>query len=468
MSVQPIIVANKELDLISIYHSSLKKDYAAGVGSVEIYNINQFAINIICVIGDYGNEGSEIIKTHASTAPTGNTVTFASNTTKPHSKDTPIHIYAFDQIEFSHADTLTGSKSVLGSIQNLDPTQSEVGYNDTANTSGYYFTRYKNSITGNFSDYSDGIPYSGLPINTVGYAIDTAMNELDAKFSETLTFTKLIGVSRQMLKLVRGKMKAWSKYQEYDYLVGTASQGTNKIPVPNTLYDKNSNRSVLNVRIGSNGIPLNQIDRDEYLRLSDDSRNTTVVTQAAIAATSIVLADTSDLDDSGSIDIFVSGVKYTISYSVNTRSTNTLSGIGTDQITIIIPVSTEVWQNAEYGTPEYFNVSDGYLYFWPMVSSSYEGRNIVMDFYTDIEEIDSQMDVILGTKFDMLIPYLKWKIRTFTENNGKEDLKDPSLSEFRELLNDAKANDAGAEEQGFRPRNRNVRTLRDSVSNHYL
>lgn len=462
------MVSNKELDLIAIYHSSLKKDYASGVSAVEIYNINQFAINQIVLIGEYGNEGSEIIKTHAATAPTGNTVTFASNTTKPHPKDTPIYIYAFDQVEFSHADTLAGSKTVLGSIQNLDPTQDEMGLNDTANTTGYYFTRYKNSITSVFSDYSDAIPYSGMPINTVGYAIDTAMNELDAKFSDTLTFTKLIGAARQMLRLVRGKMKAWAKYQEYDYIAGTISQGVRRIAVPTTLYDKNSNRSVLNVRIGNNDISLTPVDRDEYLRRVGEAKYTEVATQAEIAATSLVLDDTSDLDDSGSVDVYVSGTKYTITYTTNTRSTNTLSGIATDQITVALAVDSPTWQDVEAGMPESFNVSDGYIYFWPMISDEYEGRNVIMDFYTDIEDIDSQMDVILGTKFDMLIPYLKWKIRAFTENNGKEDMKDPSLAEFRELLNDAKANDGGAEVQGFYPRSRNVRSQRDSVSNHYL
>ena len=52
----------------------------------------------------------------------------------------------------------------------------------------------------------------------------------------------------------------------------------------------------------------------------------------------------------------------------------------------------------------------------------------------------------------MLIPYLKFKIRSVTENNGKEDLKDPSYAEFRELLQDAIKNDGSAEIDSFRPR----------------
>jgi len=460
------LVNNKELELISIYHSSLKKNYDSGVSAMELYNINQFAVDQVVVIGEYGNPGSEIIKTHAATAPTGGIVTFAANTTKPHSKDTPIYIYEFDQVEFSHAETLEGAKSVLGAIQTLDPTSDKMAYNDTSNTTGYYFTRYKNSITSNFSDYSDGVPYSGLPMNTVGYAIDTAMNELDARFSDVLTFGKLIGVSKQMLRLVRGKLKAWSKYQEYDHVAGTTEMGVYKIAVPSTLYDKNSNRSILNIRIGGEAGLLTGVDRDEFLANKDEAVDTTVATQAEISDTSLVLTDTSDLSDSGAVDVYVSGTKYSITYTTNTRSTNTLSGIETDQITVQLPAASQAWQNPEEGLPSVYNISDGYLYLWPMVSSAFAGRNILSDFYTDIEDIDSQMDIILGTKFDMLIPYLKFKIRAFTENNGKENLKDPSYLEFRELLNDARNNDLGAEQQGFRPRVRNVRDIRDTNSNH--
>lgn len=377
MSIQPITIDNSESELFR-YKSSLKADYASGVGTVDVYSIDQFAVNKILLIGEIGDKDSEIIHTSSSVTPSGNTVTLAANTVNPHTKDTPVYIYAFDQVEFSHADTLTGTKTVLGSLQTIDPRQKEMVYEDSVNSSGYYFTRYKNSITGVFSDYSDGIPYMGLPANTVGYAIDTAMNELDASFSEKLTFRKLISASNQMLRLVRGKLRSWSKYQKVDEIIDQLVKGTETYAMPDDIYDKNSNKSVLNLRL-EDSYPLTYIDYGEYIQAVESG-------------------------------------------------------------------------DSSVGTPEKYSISDGLIYVWPQGDDISDGKDLIMDYYTDIETIDSQMDIIKGTKFDMLIPYLKFKIRTISENNGKEDLNDPSYAEFRELMNDAIRNDDSGEIKAFRPR----------------
>lgn len=458
MSLQPVLANNKDLGF-SRYHSNLKDDVAVGVNSLTVHSISQFAVDKILLVGEWGSEGTEITKTDAATAPSGYTVTLASVLAKAHTKDTPVSILAFDQIEFSHADTLTGAKSVL-SLVSIDPEQDEMLYEDTTNTDGYYFTRYKNSITGTFSDYSDGIPYSGLPINTVGYAIDTAMNELNQPFTDRLTFPMMIGFAKQMLKLVRGKLRTWNRYTEYDQNFGTVSQGVRRYALPTAAYDQFSNKSVKSLRVG-NDAPLLPVDRSEYIKLTEGTSYTEVATQAAIADTSLVLDDTSDLDDEGEIYVYKSGTRYTIEYTANDRSTNTLT-VAADQITVILPVDSPVWKGITEDTPEYFSVQDGYVYIWPMPTSAYEGKNLTGDYLTDIEDIDSQMDVITGVKFDMLIPYLKWKIRAVVENNGLENLNDPSYAEFRELLTDALKNEPLPENAGFRPR---ARVINGSTDN---
>lgn len=446
--LQPIVANNRELSL-NRYHSNLKESFASGIGSINVYSVSQFAINQILLIGEFGNEGSEIIKTHAGTSPSGFTVTLASNLVKPHPKDTPVYIVPYDQIEFSHADTLLGAKTILAT-SNIDPEMDTMTYEDTVNTTGYYFTRYVNSIGPTYSDYSDGVPVAGLPTNTVGYAIDTAMIELNTKPSDKLTFSMCIGFAKQMLKLVRGKLRSWNKYKEIDQNLGTVSMGVIKYVLPSAVYDQNSNKSILNLRIG-NRYPLTPVDRDEYLKMTEDVHYTELATLAVVGGTSLVMDDTSDLDDTGSINVYVSGTKYTVEYTVNTRSTNTLT-VAADQITYAFPVDSPVWQNIEESTVEYFNVSDGYLYLWSMPTSDYEGNNLTGDYLTDIETIDSEMDVINGVKFDMLLPYLKYKIRAILENNGKEDLKDPSYLEFRELVNDAIKLEPLPEGTAFRPR----------------
>lgn len=435
--------------MIDVNSSNLNASVAAASGTITVYSITNFAINQVLLIGELGNKGSEIVLTHAATAPTGNTVTLASNLTKAHPKDTPVYILLFNQIEFSHAATETGSKTVL-STSAVNPEKLETLYTDSTNTSGYYFTRFKNSITSLFSEYSDPIPFGGLSSNTVGYAINQALSELGMEIGGNLTYDTLLGMTNQMLRLVRGKLKKWGSFQEFDYNVGILSMGVRRFAMPTSCYDQNSNKSVLNVRAG-NQIPLDWIDRSEYLQATENASYTEVATEAAAGATSLVLDDTSDLDDDGSVDVYVSGTKYTIEYTVNTRSTNTLT-VDTSEITVTLPVDSPVWQGVEEGEPTYYSIWDGYVYPWPMITSDYEGLNLTMDYYTDVVEVDSEGDVIYGPRFDMLVHYLKFKIRAITENGGKEDLRDPSYAQFKEILNDAIRLEDTGEMMGFSPR----------------
>lgn len=445
MALQPIISNNRGV-ADTPYSSRLKSTANSGGNTISLYSISQFATNKILLIGEYGQEGSEIIRTHASTDPSENTVTLASNLTKTHVKDSPVRIISFDKIEFSHSETETGGKTTLGSLVDIDPEAQEMQYEDSVNIGGFYFTRYKNSLTGIFSDYSDPIPYAGMPANTVGYAIDTAMTETGAKFSGRITYSLLLGWSKQMLALIRGKMRAFSKYQEFGYNLGQATIGTQKYAMPETIYDKNSNRSILNVRVGSNR-PLIPIDRSEYIQATLGAVYTEVSTEATAGATSLVLDDTKDLPDEGSVLVFVGGTKHVVEFTENDRDTNTLT---TEELPTTVTVNSKVWYGLDEDDPQYFSVWDGYLYIYPLPMTSRE--NIYMDFYTDIETIDSQMDVLQGTHYNMLIPYLKWKIRSLRERNGLDDLKDPDYLQFRELLNDYMRVAGGAENQGFHPR----------------
>jgi hypothetical protein len=449
MGLQPIVVNLSQLPL-GRYKSNLNIDAVTGEDTIDVYSTSQFAINQILIIGDIGNEGTELILTHASTGPSGNTVTLVTALSKDHPKDSPVYIVPFDQIEFSRATTLTGSKSVLGSLLTIDPEKETMLYDEVVNSTGYYFVRFKNSLTGIYSDYSDGVPFAGLTENTVGYAINTAMDELGVDFSSGVTYNMLFGWTNQMLHLVRGKMKAWSEYQEFDYVAGTMSMGVRRFAMPSTAYDLNSNKSVINVRVGDN-FPLTWMTRSEYVQAMEGIVYTEVATEALTGATSLVLDDTSDLDDTGSVSVYASGTKYTIEYTVNTRSTNTLT-VAATEITVTIPVDSPVIQGVEENDPEYYSIFDGYIYVFPFITSDYEGRNLIMDFYTDIVTVDSDMDTIPGARFDMLVQFLKWKIKGFIENKGKEDMKDSSYLQFKEILSDSIRLSESGERNSFGPR----------------
>jgi hypothetical protein len=446
--IRQIAVSNKDL-LVGAFDSNLKTKAVSGASALKVYSISKFGVNQVLLIEDPGQENSEVILTHGSTAPTGDTITLATNMVKDHPSNVRVYIIPFDKIEISWSATETGTPALIELID-IDPEKEDTIYTDSGHSYGYYFTRFKNSILTTYAGYSDAIPFDGFQTNTVGYAIETAMSDLDVVFSEKITFQKLLNHAKQMLRLVRGKLRSWSKYQEFGAVLGTLARGVNRFPLPDDIYDKNSNRSIMNVTIGD-GTQLAYIDRSEYIQETEDLSMTTTASETAVGALSLVLTDSSDLSEEGSVSVYVANEVYTIEYTANDKYTNSLT-IASDQVTTILPLGSVVAQDIYENTPTMYSVWDGNLYLYPFTDAVNVGKNVYIDYYTDIETIDSQADVIKGSKFDMLVPYLKWKIRAINENNGKEDLRDPSYLEFRELLTDEIRNGGSAEINGFRPR----------------
>ena len=106
-----VIVENLTL-LQNPIKTYLTTDLASGSASATVKNITGFAVNQVLILGELGNEGTELIYTHASTAPTGSTITFNQNTTFPHSSGTPIYVIDFDKVEISNAVTSTSTKVI--------------------------------------------------------------------------------------------------------------------------------------------------------------------------------------------------------------------------------------------------------------------------------------------------------------------------------------------------------------------
>ena len=440
-----IKISNVEL-LEDAHFSSLSSSATAASGTLSVYSISDFAINKVLLIGEFGQEGSEIIKTHTSTAPSGTTVTLASNLAKSHPKDTKVYIIDYDQVEFSHASTSTGSKSVL-STGDVNEESVETTYTDTAQSSGYYFTRFKNSITSNFSDYSDPIPYGGFSANTVGYLIQMAMKETHKEFTDVLTYDMLLNEINACLRYVRGKLKSWSNVQEFNYVLDQMNRGEYSWTLPTTYYDKNSNRSMLQVKVGNDALTYkDKIEFDEYF---EDTVVSQVATQAEIGGLSLVLDSTDDIPSSGTIHYYISNTLYSVDFTANDKATNTLT---TDALTVQTPVDTNVWYGEAEGTPKNFSVWDGNIYIWPLCNAVTYGENICLDFYTDIVEVNSDADEITLTRHDMIKHWLKWQIRNITENQGKIDLKDGDWLLFSGILADAIRRESSGQKHKYTPK----------------
>lgn len=410
MPLVKIKTASSSLVLDSV-NTILTSDQASGVSSLTVKNITNFAVNQILLIGVLGNQGAEIIKTHASSAPSGSTITLASATLFPHSSSTPVTVIPYDQIEFSTAYTPTGSKSVLAT-NNIAADSPFSTYNDTAGNTGYYFARFKNSIDASFSSYSDPIPTTGITILTARSLIDNALGELNKTTSDVLTdeyaFNQINNCQQEVLR----EQKRWSFMQSFNYNLGQLTTGTWRVALPADCDDQNTNKSIYNLRIGT--IPdLKWIDKAKWDEMTSSVAWTTLASIFNIGDSTVTLTSSSDFADSGTIYIGAN----TYSYTANNRTAGvlTLSAVSTTGAAS----GSSVFFGASFGMPQVWTTFGGYAYFYPVLGSTFNQRNAYMDYYKSLTSVMGDGDTTVLPDPTVVQYYLQWKFLKKL-NNGKE------------------------------------------------
>ena len=428
---------------LSILNTPLSKDRkktflgasaAAAATTLTVDSIVGLAVDQILLIGEFGNEQSEIKKTHASTDPSGSTVTLASALTFSHGQGTAVTLLDYDQIKVSWAETTTGSKTLLATID-IQADQRETIYTDTTKSSGYYFIHFYNSITTAESSYSDPIPYGDFEGDTVAKAIQYALKRNNLKdFTDFIDHDFCIEEINNCLHYIRGKKKKWTFLQDFDYELGDATRGAYSMALPTDVWNK-SHKAILAARL-SDRTELTYLDKKDFDDELGGVIHTTVATEASAGDTTLTVDRANDLDDDGTI--MVNG--NLITYTAKTDATGVLSGIpasGTGAITETLAVDTDVWQDYEEGKPEYFTVYGGNFYWWPMTSSSKPNWGIVIDFWTEAPEIDSDSDTLDIYRYDMVKYWLAWAVRAQLRNDGIRTYDDADFLQFSTILADA-------------------------------
>jgi hypothetical protein len=431
--MRPIYANNIEL-IKNKKATYLSDEISAASLTLTVDSIIGFAVNQILMIVEPGNETAEIVKTHTATSPSGNTITLAAATKFSHPQGTKIYIINWDQIEFSWGIGIV-STVVLDTID-IQPDQVETQYSDTVYSSGNYFIRFKNSISGAYSNYSDSIPWEGYGENTVGSIINYALkrNKLQ-DFTDNVDHDFCIQEINACLKFIRGKLKKWHSLQSFDYSLGTTSLGLNKFALADDMWQY-SNKSILALRVGS-GLPLTYKDKREWALEMEGVNHTTISAGASVGAVTLTLTDSNNFDDSGTV--MIKGQE--ITYTAVDRSTHVISGIpasGTGSITATLTAADDVWQGAyELGNPDRFTIVEGYVLIWPIPYSTYLYKNVTADYWKEAPSIDSDADEIDIMRFDMVKYWLTWAIRGQLKNDGMRDVTDGDYIMFTDILKDA-------------------------------
>lgn len=380
----------------------------------------------LLLIGSLGSEGTEIKRINGAITA-GDSLTVQA-TTFAHGIDTAISKILFNKFEVSGASTLGGSKTVVTfNGANETPINVNGEYTDfvvTGSTYAFYFVRFYNSLstTPYYGAYSDGIAATDFTVKTVGFiarnAFENSGEERGGIFSDTWLSDQIYLVEQDISK----RLERWSWLVSQEYDLGNITTGLDSIALPSDIEDNQTNKSILGLRIGT-GENMWYVDKADFELAREGVAHTTFASTASIGATSFVLTDSNDFTNTGSVN--VAGTEY--SYTTNTRSTDTLSGITATAAEITS--GTDAWQGVTFGEPREYTVNNGTLYFVTPPSSDFSGRNIWLDYYKTPARTDGDGDTITVNDSGAVIAGLKVKIKE-RKMNGAISPTDPAVLEY--------------------------------------
>ena len=390
-------------------------------------------------IGTVGLETCEIVRV-SSTVTRGQTLPVTA-LLFAHNPGEPVELVHFDQLKIYGNTTNTSVGATLIATIDQTPNEEYTSYVNTGTEYAYYFALEYDSNAAEASDaYSDGVASTGYPENTVGSISERALSETGTRGNEKLTPEWIIDQINDCLKHLRRKLKTWSFVQSFGYRLGQTVRGVNAFTLPSDIDDPNSNKSILNVYLDGHDETLQYIDREEVRKNYGNAIVTPVTTQAVAGDLTLAIDDSYGFADSGSVNVYIAGEQYSITYTGVTRSSTAgvLTGVpaaGSDgAITVTIPAGTNVWQDEEEGEPSYFEASDGILTVWPIPDGDHDDLNLRLDYYTDRTAVDSVGDTIETKAYDLVLHWLKWKMRGAMNALGTDDLTDSDYLQFREIL----------------------------------
>lgn len=455
-----LFVDNSQLQAGAVAESHLTAEIAAGTGTLTVKNIIGFGINQILLIEELGSENAEIVLTHGSTVPSGTTVTLASNTVKTHPAGSRVRVIIYNQFELKRGTTTVAADasalttattanfnpiSAIGSgMVAVDPTRVVQAHETSEHTSGYYFARYKNSITSDFSGYTDAVVFGGYAENTVGYMMHQALSDLELTLSEKITLKDIFHWLNEGMREIKGKIKRWPEHFADNAIIGQVSRGIRVVAMPSDIYDTETNKSIVGLRIGT-GVNLIYQDPSEFDALLLGESVTQVRTQAVATDTTLAVDNSYDFADSGTLNFYISGTKYSVTYTAVTRDTASgataaFTGIpasGTGSISVTIPVDTNIWQGEVEGVPSHYTVRNGQIEFTPLADGAEDQANVYMDYNKVATAVNSQGDAIDFQRYGILQPYLTWRMFCKQKLAGALDPKSYWYTNYKERLNDA-------------------------------
>lgn len=439
-------------DITELPRTQLTADTNASDGTLTVANANPFKANSYLILESLGSAKAEFIRVNGADQ-SGTTINL-DGSNEPvfgHTKGTTVQAADYNQVAIEYSTDFetnwdTGNYSTLALAEaastwtalitiDLQPSQEVTVYNDGTATRRSYRTRFFNSQATFYSNYSSPILPDGFEGQTVGSIIERALRRTNQKVNDSdtslITWEFLLGAFLDGLYEVHYTRKRWSWNSNYDFTLSDITAGVNSYSLPVDIDITDTRKSIYNVRV-NNGKDLHYIDKREYDRLMAGVHNTTLAGSLTSSSSTIVVADSSDLPDSGAFSVTTDTTRDSVSFSANNRSTNTLtlSSAATD-VTVTHASGQNIWVGENHSVSTQYTVWEDSLILYPIPDTTIHLRTISMDYYKTLPKITDQEDYILVPD-PMILMYYMCMVISDRLNETDESAK--YESRYRERL----------------------------------
>lgn len=418
----------------------LSNNFAIGVTTLNVDNAIDFTTgSIILLLGSMGAENAEFgyASAHADQ-------TFTVTATKmPHNRGDLVTQINYDQVEISKASTIDGVYSVVATLSLFVTQQKTVQFDATGLTSDYYKLRWKNSVTGDFSSYSEPISVLSYPTNSVGSVIfpvlrSMGVSENDNRITPQFCIEAINDARKYVNMKLYGVRHAWRS--EFEYPIKVLA-GSNFINLPDDVDFDESDRSLLSARfiMGNVLAPFNlkYIDKRSWNQVAFNVGGSVNTVEAAIATTTLTLQSAGDfpIASSGSGVAYIATTDFDqtileIEYTGVNLLTNQLTGVtGIDRV---IPVGTQIWVTPTIAQPIWYTVYDDKIVFDRIIPDSLQGNNCYIDYYTRAGEVTDLYQELREPYREIYKWYLRYAIKYRKDITLSQS--DPDYKKFEELV----------------------------------
>lgn len=200
--------------------SGLTSAYAVGVTTLSVLNNFAFAANDLLVVGELGEEQTELKKCNSITG--SGTLNLASTLNFAHAKDTPVYKVPWDFVSIEGRSSSTGTfAEITQSGIQWDKPQT-IYYHTSGDNNWQYRFRFFNSVLSIYSDYSPTISGTGYVRGSVGYMVRQVRKLTgDEKREIIKTDAEIIRFFNTAQDIIRGVKSDWNFLKVTDSTITT-------------------------------------------------------------------------------------------------------------------------------------------------------------------------------------------------------------------------------------------------------